>query len=72
MRAMLDNLCLVLPAHRQPALNAERQRLDIMLEENYRIPADLELARRPDSQGLGGSSGARPAYASTESLRRLA
>ena len=61
MRAMLDNLCLSLPPDRQVALNEERQRLDAMLEEAYRIPADLELARRPDTQGLGGSWGARTA-----------
>ncbi len=59
LRAMLENLQRSLPPHRHAALIEERDRLDIVLEEHYRIPADLALARRPDSQGLGGSSGAR-------------
>jgi uncharacterized membrane protein len=63
MRAMLDNLCVSLPASRHQALLEERGRLDVMLEQIYRIPSDLVLARQPDSQGLGGSSGARTAYA---------
>ena len=57
MRAMLDNLITSLPPHRHAALDAERERLDQMLESFYRIPADLALARVPDSQGLGGSPG---------------
>lgn len=56
MRAMFDNLCDLLPAHRQTVLREERDRLDSMLADRYPIPADLELARQPDSQGLGGSS----------------
>jgi hypothetical protein len=30
-----------------------------MLDALYSLPEDLALARIPDSQGLGGSSGAR-------------
>jgi uncharacterized membrane protein len=56
LRAMLDNLVASLPAHRHQALLEERERLDIALEPHYPIPADLALARIPDSQGLGGSS----------------
>ena len=50
-----------LPVHRHAALLAERQRLDAMLERVYSHPDDLALARIPDSQGLGGSSGATAA-----------
>lgn len=61
LRAMLDNLAVSLPAHRRPALDEERARLDRMLEALYPIPSDLALARVADSQGLGGSSSARRA-----------
>ena len=61
LRAMLDNLVASLPVHRHAALLAERQRLDAMLERVYSHPDDLALARIPDSQGLGGSSGATAA-----------
>jgi uncharacterized membrane protein len=56
LRAMLDNLIATLPARRHPALDEERRRLDLAIEPRYSIPGDLELARVPDSQGLGGSS----------------
>jgi uncharacterized membrane protein len=59
LRAMLDNLVASLPAHRHLALDQERQRLERMIDPLYAIPEDLALARVPDSQGLGGSSGAR-------------
>jgi uncharacterized membrane protein len=61
LRAMLDNLVASLPKHRHAALEDERKRLDRMLETLYSLPEDLALARIPDSQGLGGSSGARAA-----------
>jgi len=61
LRAMLDNLSASLPEERLPALNAERARLDCAIESLYPIPGDLALARMPDSQGLGGSWGQRPA-----------
>jgi uncharacterized membrane protein len=56
LRAMLENLIATLPARRHPALDEERRRLDLAIEPLYSIPGDLELARVPDSQGLGGSS----------------
>lgn len=58
LRAMLENLLLTLPAHRHAALEHETRRLDVALEPLYRLPEDLALAKIPDSQGLGGSSGA--------------
>jgi uncharacterized membrane protein len=60
LRAMLENLIASLPPHRHLALKEERDRLDQSLTAIYPIPADLALARVADSQGLGGSSGARP------------
>jgi uncharacterized membrane protein len=55
LRAMLDNLLASLPAERHAALREERERLDAALEKLYPLPDDLELARIPDSQGLGGA-----------------
>jgi uncharacterized membrane protein len=63
LRAMLDNLFASLPKHRHAALQDERDRLDRVLESTYGLPADLALARVPDSQGLGGSSRAMPVNA---------
>jgi uncharacterized membrane protein len=57
LRAMFDDLLLTLPAHRHAALEQEMRQLAIALERLYRQPEDLALARLPDSQGLGGSSG---------------
>ncbi len=59
LRAMFDNLVATLPAHRHPPLELERRRLDRMVEDLYRLPEDLALARIPDAQGLGGSSAMR-------------
>jgi uncharacterized membrane protein len=59
LRAMLENLVRSLPAHRHPVLRAELERLDQTIERLYTLPGDLALARIPDSQGLGGASGAR-------------
>jgi uncharacterized membrane protein len=59
LRAMLDNLIESLPPHRDGALEEERRRLDRAIEPLYSLPEDLALARIPDSQGLGGSSGRR-------------
>ena len=61
LRAMLDNLVTALPRHRHETLEEQRRRLDRALERLYSAPEDLALARVPDSQGLGGSSGARTA-----------
>ena len=57
LRAMLENLIASLPPHRHGALEEERRRLERVLEPLYSLPEDLALARIPDSQGLGGSSG---------------
>jgi uncharacterized membrane protein len=56
LRAMLDDLLVVLPPHRHPALEQERRCLERVLESLYPIPEDLVLARHSDLQGLGGSS----------------
>ena len=57
---MLESLIATLPAHRRPALEEERRRLDLTIATLYPIPEDLALASQPDLQGLGGSPGARP------------
>jgi len=57
MRAMLQNLLQSLPLHRQTALQGEHERLNQTAVRLYFLPGDLALARVPDSQGLGGSSG---------------
>jgi uncharacterized membrane protein len=59
LRAMIINLANTLPPARQPALHHELDLLDRTLEKLYLLPEDLALARVPDSQGLGGSSGLR-------------
>ena len=59
MRALFDNLVSSLPPYRHEALDQESRRLDRTIESLYTIPEDLALARIPDSQGLGGSSGGR-------------
>lgn len=61
LRAMLDNLVASLPDHRHLALTEERDRLDRVIETVYSLPEDRALARIPDPQGLGGSTGARTA-----------
>jgi uncharacterized membrane protein len=55
LRAMLENLVDSLPPHRHPALREELDLLDRTIEQLYRLPEDLALARVPDAQGLGGS-----------------
>jgi hypothetical protein len=61
MRAMLENLLHSLPESRHPALRQQLDLLDRTLPDYYKLPEDLALARIPDSQGLGGASGGRPA-----------
>ena len=56
MRAMILDLTNVLPAHRHAALSKELQLLDRAVQKLYPLPEDLELARIPDMQGLGGAS----------------
>ena len=59
MRAMLENLRSTLPEHRRAALETELDLLDWAIQTHFSRPEELALARIPDSQGLGGSSGAR-------------
>lgn len=59
MRAMLENLRRTLPEHRRAALDTELDLLDWAIQTHFSRPEELALARTPDSQGLGGSSGAR-------------
>ncbi|HTO67667.1 MAG TPA: DUF2254 domain-containing protein [Bradyrhizobium sp.] len=61
LRAMIESLTQTLPAQRHPALRTEMGLLDRMLEKLYTFPEDLALARTPDPQGLGGSSGPQAA-----------
>ena len=53
LRAMLDNLVATLPARRHAALEAERRRLDLVVESLYTLPEDRELASVPDAAGAG-------------------
>ena len=53
LRSMLQVLIQTLPEHRHPALVRELDLLDREAAEHYRYPEDLELARIPDSQGMG-------------------
>ena len=59
LRAMFDDLTASLPAYRRHALDQESRGLTRMIESLYAVPDDAALARLPDLQGLGGSSGAR-------------
>ena len=59
LRAMLDGLVAALPPYRHPAVQAECARLDLAITAAYPIADDQALARIPDRQGLGGSSGVR-------------
>jgi uncharacterized membrane protein len=61
LRAMVNNLEEILPESRQPALRVELDLLDRAIETLYPLPEDLAVARVPDAQGLGGSSGSLPA-----------
>lgn len=56
LRALFDNLLETLPPYRHETLELERGRLDQMIETLYPLRDDRDLARIPDSQGLGGSS----------------
>ena len=55
LRAMISNLVDNLPEHRRAALLLELDLLDQTLQQLHQLPADLALARQPDSQGLGGA-----------------
>src|SRR4051812_32280153 len=56
LRAMIENLLTSLPENRRPVLLDQLDLLDQTLEKLHSLPKDLELARQPDFQGLGGSS----------------
>jgi uncharacterized membrane protein len=57
MRSMLENLIQSLPPHRHPELNLQLELLDRTIQGFYTFPEDVAIARIPDSQGMGGSSG---------------
>ena len=57
MRSMLENLVQTLPPHRHAELRQQLALLDRTIEKHYTFAEDLALARIPDPQGLGGSSG---------------
>ena len=57
LRAMIQTLAERLPEDRRPALQAQLELLDRTIERLHALPEDLALARVPDLQGLGGSSG---------------
>jgi uncharacterized membrane protein len=59
LRAMLENLLKTLPQHCHRALSAELELLDREVMRRHAYKEDAELARIPDTQGLGGSSGAQ-------------
>ena len=56
MRAMIENLLESLPKSRRPALCRELDLLDRALPKLHEFAEDLDLARKADFQGLGGSS----------------
>lgn len=60
MRSMLENLIQTLPPHRHAELRQQLALLDREVEERYKFPEDLALARIPDAQGLGGALGVGP------------
>lgn len=55
MLAMLDNLMATLPELRHPPLLKERELLTRMIDKVYLLSEDAEIARIPDTQGLGGT-----------------
>jgi uncharacterized membrane protein len=59
LRAMIENLIATLPESRLPALRQELDLLNRTIEKLYLLAEDIALARIPDTQGLGGSSGMR-------------
>ena len=56
LRAMIENLFGSLPENRRPALRRELDLLDRALPKLHEFVEDLDLARKADFQGLGGSS----------------
>ncbi len=74
LRAVLEYGLQVLPEFRRPALETEMALLDRRLAQIYDFPEDLELAKMPDTQGLGGSKSlppkAQPATGSVTPFRQ--
>lgn len=60
LRAMIENLTRTLPEHRHPALLVELDLLNRTITQQHCFDEDIALAMIPDSQGLGGASGAQP------------
>jgi hypothetical protein len=56
---MILDLLGTLPEWRRPALRRELALLDQGIDRSYPLAEDRAMARIPDMQGLGGSSGAR-------------
>ena len=61
MHSMLENLILTLPPHRHAELRQQLELFSRTVDQAYKFPEDLALARVPDPQGLGGSLGIRAA-----------
>ena len=59
LRAMILDLLGTLPEWRRPALRRELALLDQGIDRLYPLAEDRAMARIPDMQGLGGSSGTR-------------
>ncbi|RZF25679.1 DUF2254 domain-containing protein [Paraburkholderia sp. UYCP14C] len=55
LRAMIENLILTLPVSRHDALRCELGLLDTQIVDGHTYESDRELARVPDTQGLGGA-----------------
>ena len=55
LRAVMMDLMKTLPELRHPALRRELGLLDKSIDRAYALPEDRELARVPDTQGLGSS-----------------
>ena len=54
IRAMLENLILLLPPHRSSVLRQELDLLKSTIDQGFAVAQDRERADFPDSQGLGG------------------
>jgi uncharacterized membrane protein len=58
MRALLEELHDEVREEHRPAIDEELARLDATVASNFADSVDLDRARIPDSQGIGGRSGA--------------
>ena len=59
LRAMLEELHGAVGPERQAAVEEELARLDADVEQAFGGSTDLDRAREPDRQGIGGASRAR-------------